>query len=125
VVQTKFGKYVRSHVGCAGIVRCVELCSQLSIERERENNFPGTHELLRVLHSYSPDRAVVDVVSGSEFASASVVVAYANAGILVEPERKIRGIGRNADAVRCLQSPSLSTQKFPLTPFEVQPVEAQ
>src|SRR5262249_40735127 len=52
-------------------------------------------------------------------------VAYPDAGVLVVSQRKIGRHGRDAGAVRGLQTPGLAAQELPFAALQVQPVKPQ
>src|SRR5258708_1872941 len=125
VVVGNLGKHVRCNVGRAGVVSRVKLNAQGRVKDKGEYDFPGAYKLLRILDLSGPYPVFIEVICRTEGGCARVLYAYVDAGILLVTQRKIGGPRRDARPVRRFQAPSLSGEKFPLAPFQVQPVETQ
>src|SRR6267142_5259120 len=115
------GKDVWSTVVVVGI----KLRSQRRVEGEREDDFAGAHELLRVLQRDAPLEVIAEVVYGAELSRASIRNAHVNVGVFTQGQSQIGGHGGKSIAVRRFQTPRVSAQELPLSALQVQPIEAQ
>src|SRR6476661_6032636 len=125
VVPGKFGMDVGESVWRSGLIGSIQLRSQCRVEGKRENNFPGSYKLVRVLHGNAPLELVSEVVNGAEFSRTGVRKTDVGLSVLADWRENVSGRRREPNAVRSLYSPGLTTQKFPLATLEVKPIEAQ
>src|SRR5882757_3654968 len=72
IVPGKFGMDVREGVRHSVLVGRIQLWSQCRVEGKRENNFPSSYKLVRVLHGNAPLEVVSEVVNGAEFSRTGV-----------------------------------------------------
>src|SRR5258708_2940902 len=126
IVISEFGNDVRACVRGAGVVGCVKLVSQDSIESSWENHLRALPcELLRVFDAHGPYKMIVKVIAGPELGSAGEVVTYLMIAVLVECGEHIRGIRSDSNAVGCEHAPGLTAHELPLTALQVQPIVAE
>src|SRR6476646_5739077 len=116
---------IRKDVWSTVVVVGIKLRSQRCVEGEREDDFAGTHELLRVLQRDAPLEVIAEVVYGAELSRARIRNAHVNVRVFTQGQSQIGRHGGKSIAVRRFQTPGVSAQELPLSAFQIQPIETQ
>src|SRR4249919_4276662 len=84
IIPGKFGMDVGEGVRCSCLIGSIQLWSQGRVEGKRENNFPSSYKLVRVLHGYAPLEVVSEVIHRPELRRTGIGKANVGLGVLAD-----------------------------------------